>query len=111
MSEAAKHRSRDCAQHYARAKSQPGLGTGGNDKGQNDHAKDGNRTGVHDRSPADRTLLNGRVWQSSPAATSDCPNHRAIMEPRGAVYSVSSSALKVGATPNAGDCAAPCRLQ
>src|SRR5258708_15095566 len=66
MSEA-EHRTRDCAQYHARAKSQPGLGTGRNGKGQSDHAKDGNRPGAHDRSPADcRTLLNGRVWQSFP---------------------------------------------
>src|SRR5262249_6760380 len=53
---------------HARAKSQPGLGTGRNGKGQTDHAKDGNCPGLHARSPADcRTLLNGRVWQSSQA--------------------------------------------
>jgi hypothetical protein len=58
MSEAAEHRPRDCAQYHARAKSQPGLGSGRNGKGQSNHAKDGNRPGVHDRSPADcRTLL------------------------------------------------------
>jgi hypothetical protein len=67
MSEAAEHRPRDCAQHHARAKSRPGLGTGRNGKGQSDHAKDGNRPGVHDRSPAD--CRTGRVWQSSPRAT------------------------------------------
>ena len=66
MSEAAEHHTRDCAQYHARAKSQPGLGTGRNGKGQSDHAKDGNRPGLHARSPAVcRTLLNGRVWQSS----------------------------------------------
>src|SRR5262249_21567114 len=68
MSEAAEHRPRDCAQYHARAKSQPGLGTGRYGKGQSDHAKDGNRPGVHDRSPAD-CRTNGRVWQSSPSAT------------------------------------------
>src|SRR5262245_37539568 len=95
MSEAAEHRSRDCAQYHARAKSQPGrLGTGRNGKGQSDHAKDGNGPGVHDRSPADcRTSLDGRVWQSAPPATRlgttrcrslvlDCPKHRVIMRGR-----------------------------
>jgi hypothetical protein len=42
-----------------------GWRNGNNGKGQSNHAKDGNRPGVHDSSPADcRTLLNGRVWQS-----------------------------------------------
>src|SRR6266478_9028626 len=82
----AEHRTRDCAQYHARAKSQPGLGTGRNGKGQSDHAKDGNRPGAHDRSPADcRTLLNGRVWIKRPSlakfplrrsATVEIPNGR-----------------------------------
>jgi hypothetical protein len=61
MSKAAEHRPRDCAQYHGRAKSQPGLGTGRNGKGESDHAKDGNRPGLHDRSPADcRTLLSAK---------------------------------------------------
>src|SRR5262245_57194361 len=62
MAEAAEHRPRDYAQYHARAKSQPGLGSGRNGKGQSDHAKDGNRPGAHDRSPAHcRTLLKRTV--------------------------------------------------
>src|SRR6266480_4195354 len=75
MSEA-EHRTRDCAQYHARAKSQSALGTGRNGKGQSDHAKDGNRPGVHDRSPAD--------WSLARFPTCDVPASRQLcrFEPR-----------------------------